>query len=132
MNETSATPLIELLAFANSRGEDDRRSSSRTSLVAPALVQPVDNTTHPLGEPIEAVTRDVSPRGIGLIFKQLPNHDLLAVQFMMEEKESYLLCAAKWHEPAGPFVFVGLDVVRKLDTFPSSGGEFSALPQVSA
>jgi len=127
MKKTSATPLIALLSHAKSQLDDDRRDGDREPLITPAVVQPLTEALRPTGRLLEAVTRDVSRRGVGLIVQELPESRHLAVQLTIDGHEKTLLCRVRWHEPSGPFVFLGLDVIRTLDGMPRSG-EFSKLP----
>ena len=95
----------------------DRRSLKRQLFFAePALLIPMSRDQEPLGEPLQAVTRDMSlPSGLGLIVEESPKHTLYSVQFTVAERDCNLLAELKWHQPMGPFHCVGLRALQRLD-----------------
>ena len=98
----------------------EKRSEPRRALAMPTIVQPLGNDRRPLGDPFAVVTRDISPRGLGLIFEDWPEHDLFAVQLSVDGKDFCLLVKTLWHEPMGPFEYAGFRILKPLKTFPKA------------
>lgn len=120
-------PSPALLRFARRQAHNsavipdvERRSEARQILVEPVIVQRVDRLRKPLGMPLAAVTRDLSPQGVGLIFEQPMKHNLVALQFALNGEQVCLLVDVLWREPVGPFEYAGCQILHELDEFPMS------------
>ena len=116
----------ELLAFAqrqirqrayHERVDDPRpeqRDEHRRVLAVPAILQPLDAELRACGAPLGAVTRDISPRGLGLILESAPQHERFAVQLEVDGQSFCLLVQTAWHHPMGPFEYVGFRILKQL------------------
>ena len=121
--ELTTEPSANLLSFAQRLAratlplpKADRRATERQLYFAePAVLVPVDELQEPCGEPLQAVTRDISlPSGLGLIVEESPSQERYVVQFTAAGRESNLLVEVKWHKPMGPFYYVGLQALERL------------------
>ena len=123
----AARPPEELVSFAdrhirNARANErlylERRSETRQPLVLPVLVQPLDEDSTPVGEAFSAVTRDISPSGVGLIAAQPIRHKQLALQMHLAHEEVNVIAEVRWCKPMGPFEGIGCRFIRKLNDEP--------------
>jgi len=119
-------PSSLLVAFAKRQVRNaklyagpERRSEPRDLVVMPVVVQPVDEQLCPLGEPLAMVTRDLSPKGVGLIHEQRLPHDRIAIRLLVQADEVILVGAVRWRKPLGPFYLCGCEIVDKLPCFPT-------------
>ena len=125
-NQGVERPPKELVDFAKRqvfnakfRGRIERRSESRYEMVVPVLVQPVDDDFRAIDSPFRIVTRDISPRGAGLIhFAPIP-HNKLALQMCIANTTVNLVARVVWCKPLGPFHGTGVEFIAKLDAFPT-------------
>jgi len=99
-------------------GGGERRAEERESLVVPVLVQPVDKSLRPVGDPFTAVTRDISRSGIGLVYFERVPHCLLAIQARIAGEDVKLVVEIVWQESMGPFEYIGCVAVARLRAFP--------------
>ena len=63
----------------------DRRKESRHSVVRSALVQILDDKLQPVGDPLEAFTRDISKHGLGLLVKRPVPEQEIAIRLQKED-----------------------------------------------
>ena len=118
-------PSLLLLAFvkrlirnAQEYPGPERRSEERQGVALPATVQPMDEHTRPIGQPIAMVTHSLSKGGVGLVHEQPMHHDRLAIQFFVDGEEVVLAGVVKWRFPLGPYNSFGCEVTAKLSSFP--------------
>ena len=122
----TVAPSPELLAFAErdaaaadpiSATIAERREKVRLPFTVPAVVQLVDGELNALGEPIAAVTRDMTTDGLGLILDRSVNAgETIEVQFNMGGKDLNMIGDVLWCRSTGPFHVVGVRIVRSLDS----------------
>lgn len=120
--------LKAMMAFVQRQVRDghshvrgDRRAEPRSSVVVPVKARAVNPQFKPIGPTFNLVSRDLSPKGIGLVHDYPIACDLLALQMQLNEEEINLVIRQRWIQDLGPFYYVGGEVVAKLDAFP--GGE---------
>ena len=78
--------LIERINFKLRDAEgNDRRTESRYPVVRSALVQILDDKLQPVGEPLEAFTRDISKKGMGLLAKRPIPEQAIAIRLQKED-----------------------------------------------
>jgi hypothetical protein len=118
-------PPAELVSFAERQIHSalpykglERRSDKRYLMAMPVLVQPVDEHSCSIGAPFAAMTRDISPTGIGLIHTEPIEHETLALRMTLADEDVRLLATVLWCKALGPFYYVGANFVSKLDGFP--------------
>jgi hypothetical protein len=87
-------------------------------MAIPVLVQPVDGQSNAVGVPFAAMTRDISPRGVGLVHMEPIEHGLLALKMSLADEEVNLVADVEWCKALGPFYYVGTKFVSKLEDFP--------------
>ncbi len=126
-------PPRELLSFverqirnARSCSGVERRSDRRYLMAVPVLAQPVDAEHNPIGGAFAVVTRDISPKSIGLVHTDKVDHQWLALQMRLAGELVNVLVEVLWCEPLGPFEYVGGRFVAKLDSFPRNNGDAPA------
>ncbi len=95
----------------------ERRSDERYLMAIPVFVQPVDEQANAVGVPFTAVTRDISPRAIGLVHTEPIDHELLALQMSLADEEVNLVADVDWCRALGPFYYVGAKFISKLENF---------------
>ncbi len=117
-------PPAELVSFVERQVRNartyagvERRSDKRYMMAIPVLVQPVDEQSNAVGVPFAAVTRDISPRGIGLAHTEPIVHGLLALRMTLAGEEVNLVAEVQWCRALGPFYYVGAKFVSKLEDF---------------
>jgi hypothetical protein len=121
-------PPAELVSFVERHIRDaqlydgeERRSERRYLMVLPVRAQPVDEQCLPTGPPFAVVTRDVSPKGIGLVHSEPVQRTLLALQMFIADEEVSLVADVQWCEAFGPFYYLGGEFVKRLERFPQRG-----------
>jgi hypothetical protein len=97
---------------------DERRREERHPMMVPVLAVGVDENNQPLGEPFEAITRDVAATSIGLFHAEPILHDRLAIHMTLANTDVDLVIALKWKRPMGPFYGSAGVYMDKLDRFP--------------
>jgi hypothetical protein len=100
----------------------ERRSEGRHWMVVPVLVQPVDEQFRAIGAPFAVVTRDISPKGIGLVHSEPIEHQWLALQMSLAGEQVNVAAEVLWCKGFGPFYYVGGEFVAKLEGFPQPSG----------
>jgi len=96
----------------------ERRQDKRHTMAIPVVVIGLDEQNQPVGNPIEVITRDVSPTSIGFFHTEKLDADRLAVKLKLADTEVNLVVLMEWHADAGPFYGMGGAYIEKLDTFP--------------
>ena len=97
----------------------ERRAEARNLMVVPVLVQPVDESFEPLAPPFGAVTRNISPQGIGLVHTLPIEYELLALQLKLGDEDINLVAKVLWCELERPaFYYIGCELVAKLEGPP--------------
>lgn len=96
----------------------ERRSDKRYLMAMPILVQPLDEQSNAVAVPFTAMTRDISPRGIGLVHTEPIEHGMLALRMSLAGEQVNLVAEVRWCRAFGPFYYVGAHFVSKLDSFP--------------
>ncbi len=96
----------------------ERRSDRRYLMVVPVLVQPVDEQSNAMGAPFAVVTRDISPKGIGLVHSEPIDHRWVALQMSLAGEEVNVGAEVLWSKAFGPFYYIGADFIAKLERFP--------------
>jgi len=114
-------PPAELVSFVERHIRDaqpyagkERRSEGRYLMVLPVTAQPVDEQYVAIGAPFAVVTRDISPKGIGLVHTEPIDRTLLALQMSLADEEVNLVAEVQWCRAFGPFYYIGARFVRKL------------------
>ena len=115
-------PSPALLRFAERQSRiarvTERRTEGRHFIAQPVSVQFLDANRQPIGEPHVAVTRAISPSGIGLLFEGATEHDLATVRLNIDGEEVHLLVEIRWRRLMEPFEYAGGQVLRELDGSP--------------
>lgn len=96
----------------------ERRQDKRHTMAIPVVIIRLDDDNQPIGDPIEVITRDVSPTSIGFFHTQPLEAHRLAVKLRLAETEVNLVVLMEWHADAGPFYGMGGAYIEKLDRFP--------------
>jgi hypothetical protein len=114
----------------------DRREDVRNLMVVPVLVQTVNESFEPLAPPFGAVTRDISPQGIGLVHTVPIDCEFLALRLILGDEDVNLVAKVHWCEQEGPaFYYIGCKFIAKLAELPLFSSEDSGTsknPQKSA
>jgi hypothetical protein len=97
---------------------DERRREERHPMMVPVLAVGVDEDNHPLGDPFDAITRDVGATSIGLFHAEAILHDRLAIHMKLANADVDLVITLMWKSPMGPFYGSAGVYVEKLDRFP--------------
>lgn len=125
---------LELASFIRSQvyklwqnGEIERRTENRCAVAIPVLAQPVDAQFNAIGAPFSAVTRDISPQGIGLVHSEDVKHSLLALQMSLAEQETNLVARVRWSKQLGPLYVFGTSFVARLGSFPGGRARHRSL-----
>ncbi len=98
--------------------DDERRSEKRYLMAMPVLVQPVDEQSNAVGVPFAAMSRDISPKGVGLVHTEPIEHAMLALRMSLAGEDVKLITAVRWCRTVSPFYYVGAEFVSKLESFP--------------
>ena len=96
----------------------EQRTVPRLLLGMPVIVQGVENDLSPIGEPRAMVTRDISPRGMGLVYEQPFHHCRIVVRLSYPEEVKILAAEVRWTKPLGPFYTLGCAIIGRLESFP--------------
>lgn len=96
----------------------ERRSDKRSLMATPVWVQPVDEQSNAVGVPFAAMTRDISPKGIGLVHTEPIEHGMLALRMSLAGKEVDLVAAVLWCRALGPFYYAGVNFIGESGEFP--------------
>jgi hypothetical protein len=97
---------------------DERRREDRHPMMVPVLAVAVDENNQPLGDPFEAITRDVAATSIGLFHAEPIKHDRLAIHMTLANTDVDLVIRLMWRRPMGPFYGSAGVYLEKLDRFP--------------
>ena len=117
-------PSPELLEYARQQdgkaisSHNEKRLHQRMPAAIPATVQPVSYSLAPLGNPVTAVTSNLSPLGMTLHTEAWPGGILFAVQLMIDGVAHRVLVKEKWCEWHEPFVSVGVRVLKQFAPAP--------------
>ncbi len=121
LSATIDPPPKDLVAFVERQVRtigkckgDDRRSEGRFLMAVPALVQPLTEDFEPIGEPFSVVTRDISQKGVGLVYSMRVDHRLLALRLTLADEEVNVAVRVRWCQELGPYYYVGGAFVAKL------------------
>ncbi len=87
-------------------------------MAIPVVVISLDEQNQPVGNPVEVITRDVSPTSIGFFHTENLDADRLAVKIKLADTEVNLVVLMEWHSDARPFYGMGGVHIEKLDAFP--------------
>jgi hypothetical protein len=94
----------------------ERRAEFRQLLVKPVLVYPADETFSPVGPSQVMVIRDISSRGLGLVYEdRLQSHRIL-VRISLPGIEALLGANVQWNRPLGPFYHIGCEIDAQFDS----------------
>ena len=96
----------------------ERRRDKRHTMAIPIVAIRLDEDKKPVGDPIEVITRDVSPTSIGFFHTELLDTSRLAVQLKLADTKVNLVVLMEWQVDAGPFYGMGGVYVEKLEDFP--------------
>ena len=97
----------------------ERRAVPRDLLVVPVTVLPINAKFQPIGEPFTAVTRDISPKGAGLVCIDPIIDEQLVLRIHLANEVVNVVFKLRWCEAMGPFYYAGVQFVTKLEAFPS-------------
>jgi hypothetical protein len=102
---------------ANLYTGSERRGEFRHHLVEPVQVYPADETFSPVGPPTVMVIRDISARGLGLVYEEdLFNSKLILVRISLPRLEAILGATVQWNRPVGPFNHIGCEIAPQFDS----------------
>lgn len=125
LTPVASEPPAELVSFVERQIRNarpyagvERRSDRRHLMAIPVLVQPVDEQFNAVGAPFTAITRDISPIGIGLVHTEPIEQEMLALRMSLAGEEVNLAAEVKWCRALGPFYYVGGKFLSKLASFP--------------
>ncbi len=96
----------------------ERQQDKRHTMAIPVVIIALDEENQPVGDPIEVITRDVSPTSIGFFHTENLDSDRLAVKLQLADTEVNLVVLMEWHADAGPFYGMGGSYIEKLNSFP--------------
>ena len=96
----------------------EQRTVPRLLQVMPVIVQGVENDLSLVGKPRAMVTRDISPRGMGLVYEQPFHHCRIVVRLSYPEEVKILTAEIRWTKPLGPFYQLGCAITGRLESFP--------------
>ena len=96
----------------------ERRQDKRHTMAIPVIVIRLDEDNQPVGDPLEVITRDVSPTSIGFFHTDALDTNRIAVKLKLADTEVNLVVLLEWQADAGPFYGMGGVYVEKLDEFP--------------
>jgi len=129
MRSASETPALShqpsaaLVAFAKrqvSQAElytgSERRGELRHLLVKPVHVYPADERFSPVGPPQIMVIRDISARGLGLVYEDLFKSQQILVRISLPSIEAILGANVQWNRPVGPFYHIGCEIAPQFDS----------------
>ena len=118
-------PASELVEFAKRRIVHARlreacecRVETREMVVIPVLVQPLDHALQPWGATLEAVTRDLTAEGAGLLYFSPMQCDHLALQMHLDDEVVDIIARVAWRSPLGPFYGTGVHFVERVAGLP--------------
>src|SRR5262245_45627175 len=113
----SPQPSAALLAFVQRQvlqaelyAGPERRDETRQALAKPVLVYPADEDFNPTGPSCAMVIRDISSRGLGLVYEELNDWPLVVIRISLHDDETLLGAVVRWRRPAGPFYSMGCDI----------------------
>jgi len=98
---------------------DERRREARMPMIIPVRMVVVDDDNQPLGEPLQAVTRDVSNSSIGLIHIDPLQGERFAIEMSLAQTDVVMIIALMWTGAMGPFYGTAGRFIEKLDEFPA-------------
>ena len=107
------------LVNATLNGGIDRRREKRHAMMVPVLAVPVDDQNQPLGDPFQAITRDLCATSVGLIHADPIEHDRLAIAMTIADTNVNLVISMTRKTPMGPFYGSAGKFVERLDRFPA-------------
>ncbi len=84
---------------------DDRRIHKRQFIFLPVQVTFLDSDGEPLGKPIDAITRDLSMAGLGILSTSAEIGDTAVIRF--EESGENVRVDVVYCQPCGPFFQIG-------------------------
>ena len=120
-------PSAQLVSFVEQQirkawlnGNVERRSENRCHMTVPVLVQPVDSQHNATGDPFSVVTRDISPKGVGLMHSEPIDQTLLALQMTFADEPANLVAEVQWCNELGSVYYIGCAFVAQLASFPGS------------
>ena len=93
----------------------DRRSGTRLRRAIPVLVQPISKNFRPLASCFQALTRDISTRGIGLISIKSIQYQFVAIRLTMNGKQIDVAAEVLRCEQLGIYYVVGCQFITKLN-----------------
>ena len=118
-------PPAELLDFAERQvrdarhqAADDRRKQRRYLMVIPVTVQPLDGNLQPKGEAFATASRDISPKGVGLLHTDPIERGLVALRLSFGLEDVDIVTEILWCKERGPFYYVGGKFIRMLKSIP--------------
>jgi hypothetical protein len=116
-------PSAPLLAFVKRQvtqtelyAGQERRGEFRHLLVKPVEVYPADEHFSPVGPPQLMVIRDISARGLGLVYEDLFKSQQILVRISLPSIEAILGANVQWNRPVGPFYHIGCEIAPQFDS----------------
>ena len=94
----------------------DRRAEFRQLLVKPVRVYPADENFSPVGLSQVMMTRDVTRRGLGLVYESPLQSNLILVRISLPGIEALLGARILWNRPVGPFYHIGCEIDARFDS----------------
>jgi hypothetical protein len=108
--------LVNATSYANL----EKRVEDRHPMMLPALLVELNENDEPIGEVIEAVTRDVASTSIGLFHEEALPSKRYAIHFFIANAEVNLVLQIIWRSEMGPFYGSAGWYVKRLDRFPAA------------
>lgn len=118
-------PASELVDFAKRqivhaklRDACECRKETREMVVVPVFVQPIGDDLEPVAACLEAVTRDLTSQGAGLVYFSPITFSKLALQIHLGDEVVNLISRVAWRAPLGPFYGTGVSFLERVAEFP--------------
>jgi hypothetical protein len=114
--EVITTFMQQVVTEYRDYGVGFRRSEPREAVAIPVVIQPVNASLEAIGEPVSAVTRDISSGGIGIFYTQPMSPGWLKITLSTPETHSHMTLLARIEHctPCGGFYIIGCRFARAL------------------
>ena len=108
-NDVIASFMQQMIVHYQGYGEAYRRKEPRETVAVPVRVSPLTDELQPVGEPFEALTRDISCSGVGLFHLQPVDAPYVSIEMATPETQQVIRLLAKVEHCTrfGSFYIVG-------------------------
>lgn len=118
--ETITAFMQQIIVEYHNLDRNHRRSEPRELVAIPVTVQEMSEVLQPIGEPFQAVTRDISYGGIGLFHvSSLEHHRFLKITLVSPERDDVkmtILARVEHTTKCGGFYIIGCRFAVCLET----------------